>query len=496
MRKIIIGEKSSVYIVSIIVALCNVFFIYNEIASYCIIFVEAAYLIYLWMRKQYLKYLCYYTIFLSLSMEYAGFIGKEDFYSFKNIRFLGLNLGIWLLVPLLISAACNYHRLISEIKRYRVLLYGTRLFIMMNVIAMFVGMLGILINDNDIRSLKGYFSFYVDSLYTLMLFPVSVLIAFVLALICDREHIIYLEKALQGILWGTVVQGVTSRVFNISGTYGGTSTVMMSMVSVFLVFLLLYSCYSNCKNKKLNIGFALIGLAVLLTGGASGKLYLSLVVLILALLMFAVRTKNLKKKMLLFGVFVIGLFSVSIIFDMVALRGGKLAGYKLYEAKQILQVSKWNMSYFSAMEASPRVRIGEVLNTTIEYLHKPLYFITGKGFGGTIRDYTGFFNMIPVSARSGAFSDEEFSAGVFASMHEISTVYLAFGFLGIILFAYLLKYCLKFFAYSFWLFVGLFWYVLYYGYSITITTFGVTAMMYGLYQCSVSKEGKQTNDYY
>ena len=74
----------------------NVLFCRDALVANFIIFIELAILAYCFLRGNITIYFGCYLIFLCTSLEYGVFVGTEEFYSFKNFRILGVNLGLFL----------------------------------------------------------------------------------------------------------------------------------------------------------------------------------------------------------------------------------------------------------------------------------------------------------------------------------------------------------------------------------------------------------------
>jgi hypothetical protein len=79
-----------------------------------------------------------------------------------------------------------------------------------------------------------------------------------------------------------------------------------------------------------------------------------------------------------------------------------LISNKIHEIKGL--ITFWKPGWYENMPTSPRYRVSEFANICLEYIKKPYYFIFGKEYVSTFKDYIGGFNM----GYQSAFSREEF----------------------------------------------------------------------------------------
>ena len=111
-------------------------------------------------------------------------------------------------------------------------------------------------------------------------------------------------------------------------------------------------------------------------------------------------------------------------------------------------------------------RLDELMNIGIEYLNKPLYFIFGKGLGGTTLHYTNFENLDWLGEAS--FTKEQRVNGFFYQMHEtMGILFLRHGFLGIIFMFIVVKMLFKRLSKTPWAIIGLLWFIFFWGWSVS-----------------------------
>lgn len=482
------GDKKKVIVLASVVGCLNVLFSTNYIISLIIVSLELIILTYHFINKNITKYLGYYLIFLSLSYEYDYMFEGVKFYGFKNFRILGINLGIITLLPILFLFALfiinNGMNFIKLIKKYSSkLYYFINIFLLITYLATFMGLFQLLVNDNNILSMPSVFNSFLGIVYYNALFPILVIIAFIYILITEKQNIILFIDYLTAILIGLVISMVFSKLTNSYGFYGGMNTLLVSQVIHYIPFMLLLPFYK--KNKFFNLTFfiAIIGTILTLFYNIKGKM-----IIIYLLLPFAIIIIFYKKKKLEYLVFVL-LFLVII---------GLLFGNGFIEyfnensnlfrskLKQAISLIKFHDSnWLSNMPNSPKVRIMEFINISNEYIKKPWYLLFGKGYMGTFKDHNLFFSSLNNSLST--FSIKQWETGTFYRVHSsINIFYLYYGLAGLVFYFYMMKIIFWNFYKSPWLLIGGYWLLVLYGFSITITPFGMIALMLGFLQIDSS----------
>ena len=87
-------------------------------------------------------------------------------------------------------------------------------------------------------------------------------------------------------------------------------------------------------------------------------------------------------------------------------------------------------------------------------------------------------------------AEVQWNHGTFYRPHEtLNVIFLYHGLIGLCFYIYSLFFVFKNSKKSPWLLIGGIWFLLFYGYSITLSAFGMTALLLGLYEVDV--EGKK-----
>ncbi len=471
-------EKNFIILVitSVIIAVANVAFVNNRILSSAIILTEIVVLLYFVVRGDFVKYLSFYMIFICNCMEMPTFVGNDTFYNLKNARIFSVNLGIWTLLPALflilsISIDKTYLR-IAESSYYK---YSTGM-LFINIVALVVGGILIALNDNEIQRIGNYTRAYINTAYTMIFLPASMIIIFNYIYTNAKDNIGYISLALEATLWGTAFQIIYSSIFEIYGSYGALRTLLCSNISFILPFLVLLSLdEEHIVYRKCCVVLGLIGTVITLSNNASGKLILLSGAVVIVLVVRSMKERSIGLKIFV-AFLLVALINWLPVFIENLKTSNILFNNKLNQSIGLLEF--WKPEWFQNMPNSPKIRIGEILNILYEYWQKPWLAITGKGFLGSIKDNLGLFQDMPAVA--GSFSSAEWKYGIFYNLHEIAAQLLMYGLIGSIYTISLLATTLKRYADNIWILLGGFWFFILYGYSFTITTFCVIALFYGL----------------
>lgn len=474
--------------VAAICAIANILFYKNKIISYGVVILEIILLFYELASGKYVKFIVYYFIFISLCLEYVDLGESEIFFNFKSIRLLGVNLGVWVALPAIILCLFKWKSISRKLSRYKTFLSFGRFFFLMNVVAFFVGLFLILFNDHSIRTLDNYLSAFAEEAYAYAFFPIFFFSVFSLIIAEDKSSITQIPLALQAVLYACIIQNLTSTVFSFHSYYGGNTVALCSSVFPFCMFLILFALYPNgCVYPKISSAIGVLGVVLGFATGAGGG-GKGIILLFICLLIFGVRLIGSTKRINRFRIFVIlclVLAAALFILKLLAQRND-LLGWKLYNVEKLFA---FGSGWLENMPHSPKVRVGEFLNVMAEYLRKPYLFFTGKGFLGTTLDYSNIWVDAEISY--GAFTDAEWAVGAFYSMHEVTSLLLTFGLLGIIFVVKYFNLVIKNYRHSLWSLVGFYWLFIFYGYSFTIGVFGCAAFFYSLYEIDNRKIKKE-----
>lgn len=482
----------NLFLLSAIIGALNVLYYSNYSFSIATVILELIILIYYFIKMNLTRYFGFYLIFLGLSLEFPAFVGGEEFYGFKNFRILGINLGIITLLPILMLTFFKNIK-IRKIKRNYPHLYKFLLIIVFLITTgVIFGLVQILINDNNIQNLDNLFTSFINEIYLKAIMPLLLIFTFLYIISWEEEKLPLLEKYLIAFLIGTAVSLIVSLTTGNFGIYSKLPILLGPATTIYIPFIFLFPFYSKYKSKvyiKILMFFGLLGTILSLIFNASGKLIILIFLIPLGILLLLLKRKKIFNLIILLIIlFLLGIFAFSTIPYLTN-------NYPLFKIKlnQVTELLKfWEENWIQKMSISPRVRILEFLNIFNEYLNKPWFFMLGKGFMGTFKDYTG---MLTNWQEYGAtYSINQWINGTFYSTHEtLNVLFLTNGLMGLIVYFYLMKIVIVNFTKNPWILIGGFWFLMFYGYSFTITAYGLTSLLVGFVYLDNEKNTKKLN---
>ncbi|GAA0182415.1 hypothetical protein SH2C18_48010 [Clostridium sediminicola] len=457
--------------VAIIVTLLNSFFYDSFIIMLLLVVIQSLILIRCLIHNQDVKYISYYIIFLSTSMESASYVGADVFYGFKEFRIAGVNLGVIFLLILLIKFVLN-----GEIQHpYKSKGYAGKFMkgvFILTPIGIFMGLFNLLMNDNDILIKMTSIGMFIDASYIFIFVSIEVIVIYTV-IRCNIKDINEIKQSLVAIIISLAITLVTCMLLENYGNRGGLNSLQVSNIIMLLGCAIIIPFYQDYhKNEKIILVISTMIILVLgLMYNTNGKM-----IIIMAIIPVIIITILLKRKMyrtviltLLSGIFIIYFTFNNILPSMC--NNSLLLSTKLEQVSGMLSVDN---EWFKNMPSSPKMRISQFLNITSEYIEKPWFIFTGKGYLGTIEDNLSLFGYVDEFA----YSKWQIENALYHKMHEtLNTFYLANGMIGIIFFLWVLKNIVSKIHKSPWMVIGGFWFVLFYAYSLTISIFGVTALI-------------------
>lgn len=478
-------KKRRIILLACIVGSINVFFYNNYLISTIVVLIQIIILGYcFFIKKSVTDYIGYYLIFLSLSLEFVGFTGNENLYGFKDFRILGVNLGILMLLPVLLKLifrGANIKKIKSQSPK---LMKFSSIIIFLSFTGLLFGLFQILINDNNIQNMWGFIGSFINTSYNMMAIPILLIAAYIYIFSWEDYKINNLNVYLTSVLFGTVFMLVTSLIFSRAGTYGGVSTLIVSNTVIYIPFIFILSFRENVVNVKIYYILGIVGVALSLLYNASGKLIILSIIGFLYFYKELLRTGKLEKK-LIATIAIPFLVSLAIYTIDLMKRTSIIFSSKINQAVKLLLF--WKPEWFLDLPTSPRVRVVQFINISIEYLKKPWFALMGKGYMGTFRDHINGFNGIQNNL--GAFSIDQWNNGTFYRPHEtLNVIFLYHGLLGLSIYIFFLFFVIKNSKKSPWLLIGGIWFLLFYGYSITLSAFGMAALLFGLYELDMNNK--------
>lgn len=344
------------------------------------------------------------------------------------------------------------------------------------LIGTMMGFIGILLNDNNITHID-WLSYFFKDLITISSLSLFV-IYFCYQILADDKFYLLLKKALIAILISLPICAILSILLNLNGWYGNEEILLVPLTLFFTPLIISFAFYKEYNMKWIAIFIFLICLVLQFTysNALGGKSWLSFLYLLVAISILAFQRG--KKKILLFTLFcILAVSGVTMNYiQNKASSGDSLSSGKLTQAVLLLSVVE--PEWYINIPSSPKQRIEEFLNIMEEYKLKPLYLIEGKGFSGSIKDHRNSFGSYLIDS----FSEDQYSNNSFIILHEtVNTIFLKFGLLGLICLVIILKRGIQTFRHSPWGIIGCLWLLFFFGYSISLGIFGVSALVLSCY---------------
>lgn len=470
-------------IIACLVSASNVIFCFNQIASYFVIAIEVVFLLYILLAKNLAEYISYFMIFMCNCIEFAVFTGEDTFYSFKNFRIFGVNLGIFMLLPIFLFGITSIQSPRIKIRKGK--FNFAQGLICLNVIALLMGLLLVFVNDNNINALGNIGSKFLNETYAMTFLPLAFIVAF--AVIKQKYNCKMFEigLALQATLWANVFQMLVSLLGGLKGSYGVLSTLQGSILNFLIPFLIIYRfCESEVVFPRLTTVVGMIGSILAISYNANGKLIMLFFICVMIYWWFSFRYGSAFLRIIAFiEIFVaIGALPFIIIF----LRENALFNAKFGEVEKLINI--FSSDWLNNLNMSVRIRVEEFRDVMIEYSKKPWLAITGKGYLGSILDHTGYFTS-HIFKPDGFVSEDEFVHHIYYALHEGTSYIIVYGSVGLVFMIRFITDAIRRLARyaNIPLIIGVYWFVLFYGYSFTLSTFGIIALLYA-YQIDCKRE--------
>ncbi len=441
---------------------------------------EVAFLLFFLLRNDYVRYVCYYLVFLSFSMESETFVGTNVFYGFKNFRFAGINLAVWMLIPIMVLLLVNLK--VFRVKPSKKLRIFIRKLLIFTVIGCIMGLLSYLANDNG----AGSFSTLFDCYYSNVLPFIEIMIVS-WSLIINRDKLFIAKQFLYAEIPALAIVFTICMITGNYGNRGGLQSLQVSELYFLLVcalILVIYDQFSSIDKTVLMISGAVI-LILSLMYNSSGKIVIMTVMIPIAMIILMKRKGSATKTIVAVISAVVALMLIfSWLFPLLMAKS-QLLTYKYQQAISMFSFGTGIGNWLQNMPESPRMRITEFINIGAEFLKKPWFALFGKGFGGTIKDNLNLFTDL----NSFMFSEWELSLGAYYSMHEsINCFFLIGGLYGLFTLFSLLGIMYKNFHKSPWLLMGLLWFLFFYNYHMNIAIYGICSIIVGFLDIENKKD--------
>lgn len=467
-------------LVAILCGMQTLLFSRNIYLSTLVIAIQISYLLYLLACRKLSEAVVMFTIFLCMSLEFEYITG--DFYGLKSFRVFGITIAVWIIFILFGATIVHYCTNRKRFNRDNEAKKILKSILTLNLIAFIMGTILIVCNDNGIARNGGVLGAFAVEIYTvlsLVTIP-SVILSYLSSYSEFRKKMI---SVIHMILIVIVFQQYFSLLFGITGNVTGQEVPLVSSVQLYGPFLALYLIFKNQEYRKVLTIIGFLGWIISFKYSQGSGQYIMLFSIPIWIILIAVQRKEVNTLVKLIA---ISMFLLPAVFYVI-LNGHVAVQYKLEQALSFLSIRTKNWRMMLPM--SPRVRVEELMDIFIEYSRKPYLFPLGKGIMGSIKDDTGFFAVSQWALGTSAFSNFEWDAGAYFSVHEtINKLLLSNGLLGLLFLGRTILTGVRNVKKTPIIAIGIMWLVWYWGYSTTISWFGLACLLVGFAEATCKED--------
>lgn len=432
--------------------------------SYLVIMGELLILGIFLLKRDMEKYYLSLLIFISCSFEVTPFIygvteSNREYFSIVNTPFGGpLLLAILSIVPIILLTGNIKKINITKSSKVRNYLLMLTILFVVGIIATLVTYLS---NDNNINNLY-FFRFYFMN--DLLMFVFIFFMSTNLILILTNNSLFRkkIEETIVLLYIAFMLAAFTTIVLGFNGYYGVTDkpVLLMPLAVFFGICFFIFPIYSDYKReyRYLLLGILFFIISILLPLPLGGKWWLIIMTIPFIVLFNYFKGSFTRKKFLL----LLSLFILVIIFIFLLANNYINVYSKEFEGKlgQAMNVVMfWKEDWFINLPLSPKYRIDEFINVSIEFIKKPEYLLFGKGFGGSLQHHTNLLSWND----SGSFSITEIQNNIFFRLHEsVNYFFLKFGLFGLFFFIQNIIVIIKNIKRSPFFIISIFWLLFYF----------------------------------
>lgn len=394
-------------------------------------FIEALIVVFLVFIKNFTLAFAVHFLFVLTALEWpADLFFLPSIYTYRTVSILGVSISSLVLILLFIMSLIFFPLKIYI--RRKIALWGISIL----SIGFLIGIWCMIFGDYKLN-------FFIDDLiYWIIVFMYVFL--FIKALSLNYRNINLFEWIIISVLISRSIVKFSGVFLGLQkGIYGGVSIFTFDSIDYFIPTLVMTVQNQNCLSMELFIIVSwILGFWAVVLIESSGKgILLGFIIIFMLFLKFLKFKKiNVFIKLPFVLLLVVGLFLTLSNIIPHLLESNALFSSKYYQATSILNLSWVKDPY--VLPSSPQTRVLELYNIVACYLKDPIFFLTGRGFGGYFED-KAFYNY--EANDRGGYSSEEVISRKFVHPHEsLNVVLLKFGIMGLSYYFYILYKILKF----------------------------------------------------
>ena len=453
----IYSEKPKITLLVVFFALTNIFTYNINSLSLCIAVIQTIIVLYYLLIGNIEDMILSFVIFASTSIESSFFVTSRTdvtIYSFLGLPYVHYyHLFIILLIGFVWAHRKN-NTIVFKQKKDGLLLYVLLIYIFEFIITGIT----LLLDDNRIHLISD--RYIIKDMYNT--YYVIMVIAVLISCLKNNQQFVYkLENTVAGILTGLTLSGTIAVFFGKINTTSVANPILICPLAFFYAPVLILLFFKKGRSLRyLLFGLLSIIIQIKYSVGIPGAWLLLVMVCIFV---FAVNTvkgaiNNNNLRLLLFVILCIIPVIVILVINGVVITNNDYINYKLSTVKNLFNFRNGIESWISNTGDSISIRIETLINIIVEFIKKPWFIITGKGFGGSIRKYFGHGMWDNFGS---AFPDEMIINGIFSQFHvQLFELLIDFGLIGVVLIFNIISKMFKRHSdirFNGWKYVGLFW---------------------------------------
>jgi len=390
-------------------------------------FFQAFLVVFQILRRKIVLAVSMHTLFVLTALEWpADLTSRPAIYTYRTVDFFGVSISTIVLAIFFTISLLHFRKHVTFNR-------NTTLMLLMFLIASLTGTFGVIFSDYNI----GFFISDIQYWFVLLM-STSLAVTIFTRYPAFRK---LFEKILIWVLASRAIVVFFGSILGFNkGSYGGLSIFSYDAIDFLIPLIILALKEQQSAFMKILItGSWILGTfsTVVLQSSGKGILLTGFVFLILIIKLLVSKGHFFRTILGIVLVFAILFMSLHVIPSL--LEKNLLFSIKYNQVISLISL-KWLTNPY-ILPNSPRDRVLELYNIVAYYIEYPLFFLTGRGFGGYFED-KAFYNY--TASNQGGYSTQEVKTRKFVNPHQsFSVVLLKFGLAGLVLWISILLKFLK-----------------------------------------------------